>query len=78
MHAHHFERKGVTDTRQQQLIRSGRGGQYTLFGCVAFLFSLVPLLNYGLSYANVAGAALWAADLEVGTYLNERSFQCSE
>lgn len=65
VHKHYFERKGVTDVRQQELIRSRRQGQYTLFGTVAFLFGLVPVLNYGLFYASTAGAALWAADLEV-------------
>lgn len=65
VHKHYFERKGVTDLRQQELIRSKQKGQYTAFGIVAFLFSLTPVVNYGLFYANIAGAALWAADIEV-------------
>ena len=65
VHKHYFERKGVKDARQQELIRRQHGDQYALFGSMAFLFCLVPVVNYALFYANVAGEALWAADLEV-------------
>lgn len=52
------------DPRQQELIRNEHKMQYLGFGMVAFLFNLAPVVNYGLFYANVAGAALWAADIE--------------
>ena len=65
MHAHYFRRKGIKDQRQQQLIVHSRELDYLLFGCVAFVLNLVPILNFGFYYANAVGAALWAADLEV-------------
>ena len=64
MHQRYFQKKGLT-LAQQALVVKSRRVEYVAFGIVAFLMNLVPVLNYGFSLASTAGAALWAADLEV-------------
>ena len=64
MHKPYFEKKGLTPAQQALVVKSRRL-EYVAFGIVAFVLNLVPVLNYGLSLASTAGAALWAADLEV-------------
>jgi hypothetical protein len=64
VHQRYFQKKGLT-LAQQALVVKSRRFEYVAFGIVAFLMNLVPVLNYGFSLASTAGAALWAADLEV-------------
>ena len=64
VHKPYFQKKGLTPAQQALVVKSRRV-EYVAFGVVAFVMNLVPVLNYFLSLASSAGAALWAADLEV-------------
>ena len=66
MHRLYFQKKGLT-LAQQALVVKSRRVEYAAFGIVAFIMNLVPVLNYGFTLASTAGAALWAADLEVSS-----------
>lgn len=45
-----------------------RAQQYNAFGSTALLLNLIPVVNYVLNLGCAAGAALWAADVEVLIY----------
>jgi hypothetical protein len=64
-HQAYFRRKGINDELMRKAIVSSRSQEYTAFGAAALVLNLIPVLNYFLSFGNAAGAALWAADIEM-------------
>ncbi len=57
--------QGAADANMQKAITASRATEYTTFGAVVLVLNLIPVLNYVLNFGNAAGAALWAADMEV-------------
>lgn len=63
VHSRYFQLKGMSKARQEEWLKR-REGAYTGFGTVAVLLEMVPIAGILFAFTNVAGAALWAADLE--------------
>jgi len=50
--------------QQQRAFVGERLGQYVAFGCICQMLELVPLVNILAFFSNVAGAAMWAAEMD--------------
>lgn len=62
-HARYFQLKGMSGDKKEKFVEQ-RQGAYTGFGTVATLLEMVPVAGILFAFTNVAGAALWAADME--------------
>ncbi|WVQ84119.1 hypothetical protein IAT38_006264 [Cryptococcus sp. DSM 104549] len=62
-HARYFQLKGFDKEKRQAFVKKRRGA-YTVFGTVAMVLNLVPVVSVLFNFTTSAGAALWAADLE--------------
>ncbi|PCH44745.1 hypothetical protein WOLCODRAFT_43276, partial [Wolfiporia cocos MD-104 SS10] len=62
-HARYFQLKGCSKAQQQAFV-DRRRAEYTAFGIVSLLFSLIPLVGPVFIFTNSVGAAMWASQLE--------------
>ncbi|KAJ5673887.1 hypothetical protein N7462_009326 [Penicillium macrosclerotiorum] len=66
LHARYFQLKGWNTRQRDEWVAKNRGA-YTGLGIASFVLEMVPFASMALSFTNVVGAALWAADLEKAT-----------
>ncbi|KAI1181076.1 hypothetical protein F4777DRAFT_525777 [Nemania sp. FL0916] len=63
VHGRYFQLKSWSSSQQRDWLEQ-HNGPYTLFGTVATVLEMVPIVSTFFAFTNTVGAALWAADIE--------------
>ncbi|KAH3683365.1 hypothetical protein WICPIJ_005666 [Wickerhamomyces pijperi] len=62
-HQRYFELKGM-EYKQQRRYVEAKCFQYTVFGVVSGIFTLLPVFSAVFTVTNICGAALWSIEIE--------------
>jgi len=62
-HARYFQLKGLSKSAREQFVQRHKG-VYTGFGAMTLALNLIPVAGLVFGFTSIAGAALWASDLE--------------